>query len=83
MLRDASLARLTVHWLGVVEDYRQRGIGRRLLAAAEGWAVSRGAQVAGFNTDLGARSAVPFYERLGYVQQAVYLRKRLGRLGDP
>ncbi len=78
MLRDATIVRLTVHWLGVAAGYRRQGIGTRLLQAAETWAISRGAQVAGFSTYLGAPAPLSFYEgRMGYARQAVFLRKAL------
>jgi GNAT superfamily N-acetyltransferase len=69
---------VTVHWLGVVAEYRRRGIGTRLLQAAETWSVTRGARAAGFSTYIGAPAAVSFYEqRMGYTRQAVYLHKPL------
>lgn len=79
MLRDASMLRLTVHWLGVTAAYRRRGLGSRLLQAAEAWAIARGARAAGFSTFSGAAAAITFYEqRMGYQRQAVFLYKSLG-----
>jgi GNAT superfamily N-acetyltransferase len=55
---------LMVDGLWVAEQLRGRGLGRRLLLAAEGAAVARGCRGAWLGTfDFQART---FYERLGY-----------------
>lgn len=55
---------LFVELLWVAEQHRGRGVGRRLLDAAEAEAVRRGARHAYLDTfDFQAR---PFYERAGY-----------------
>jgi GNAT superfamily N-acetyltransferase len=76
MLRDLSLPRLTVHWLGVRAAHRRQGVGSRLLHAAEDWAISHGARAAGFSTYRDS-PAVGFYERrMGYRTTSVFLHKR-------
>jgi GNAT superfamily N-acetyltransferase len=77
MLRDACIARLIVHWLGIADGYRRQGIGTRLLETAQTWAISRGVRAAGFSTYLGAAAPLCFYQRRGYARQAVYFRKSL------
>lgn len=79
MLRNAAIARLTVHWLGVAAGCRRQGTGTRLLQAAETWALSRGARAAGFSTHIGLPGPVCFHERhMGYTRQAIYLHKSFG-----
>jgi GNAT superfamily N-acetyltransferase len=78
MLTDLGRIRLTLHWLGVLTEFRRRGIGRRLLQSAEDWGRQQGAERAGFSTYLGSPLSVPFYEdRMGYQRHGVYLTKRL------
>jgi len=63
----------------VAEDYRHRGVGRKLLANAEHWAVSHGcvemASDATIDNDLSQRA----HAALGYevVDRCVHYRKRL------
>jgi len=55
--------------LGLVvdADHRQRGVGRQLVGAAEGWARERGLAVIGVRSNVVREESHPFYERLGYV----------------
>ncbi|MEO5913624.1 MAG: GNAT family N-acetyltransferase [Luteolibacter sp.] len=55
---------LFVRQLWVAEDHRQRGIGSRLMAAAEGEALARGCIHA--HCDTFDFQALPFYQKLGY-----------------
>jgi GNAT superfamily N-acetyltransferase len=55
---------LFVNWLWVAKDFRQGGIGRKLMAAAHAEARTRGCQHVHLDTfDF---QALPFYESLGY-----------------
>lgn len=64
--------------LFVVEGHRRRGVGRALLAAAEGLAATRGSPwivlVTGFENG-GARD---FYRALGFEDHALQMKKDLG-----
>ena len=67
--------------VGLVVDpeHRGRGIGRRLIAAVEQWAVGRGLEQMTVRSNILRSESHPFYQRLGYVQtktQHAY-RKRL------
>lgn len=75
---DVGRRRAYLGWLAVQSAHRSHGIGGRLLTAIEAWALERGAEL--ITTDTNLRSnlgAVEFYERNGYVRQAVILRKEL------
>jgi len=86
LVGDTHWEWLHVELLWVAEPYRRRGLGLRLLHAAEHEAVLRGARPAFLDTfDYQAR---PFYERQGYVVFGIqedyppghtryYLRKEL------
>jgi GNAT superfamily N-acetyltransferase len=70
--------------LGLVVDstHRGRGVGRRLVQAAEAWALARGLDQMAVRSNVGRAESHPFYERLGYVRaktQHAY-RKRLPSL---
>jgi GNAT superfamily N-acetyltransferase len=75
--RDVGLRRVCVNYLAVQAAFRSRGIGGRLMDAVEGWARDRGADLIVTDTNLRSEQAVRFYEKQGYTQQAVILRKRL------
>jgi GNAT superfamily N-acetyltransferase len=67
--------------LGLVVDgaHRGRGVGRRLVQAAEAWAATRGLDQMAVRSNVARAESHPFYERLGYVRaktQHAY-RKRL------
>ncbi len=61
---ERDIAWLTT--LVVALDARQRGVGRALVAAAEGWARARGCQRMSVTTVLHRDEAHAFYDRLGY-----------------
>jgi GNAT superfamily N-acetyltransferase len=76
--RALSQTRLLINALAVADGYRRRGVGTALLTAAEEWGRRRGATVAMTDTNLRSPLSVPFYEdRMGYLRQAVVLRKTL------
>ena len=75
--RDVGRRRAYVTLLAVQEAQRSRGIGSRLMLAAEEWARMRGAELIVTDTNIGSASAIRFYERLGYETRGVILRKRL------
>jgi GNAT superfamily N-acetyltransferase len=67
--------------LGLVvdPDHRGRGVGRRLVAAVEQWAMTRGLEQMAVRSNIRRAESHPFYERLGYLRtktQHAY-RKRL------
>jgi len=68
------LANGPVAWVEEVmvrEESRGRGVGRRLMSAAEEWAAERGAAY----VSLASRRAGDFYTALGYEDSATYYRK--------
>lgn len=76
--RDQSRTRLVINALAVTDDYRRQGVGTALMRAAEEWGRDKGAVVALTDTNLRSSLSVPFYEdRMGYLRQAVILRKTL------
>lgn len=72
---DAPHARIMA--LVVDVAWRRRGIGARLLAAAEAWSRERGAAVIVLNSGEQRSEAHPFYERLGYANTGRRYRKDL------
>jgi GNAT superfamily N-acetyltransferase len=75
--RDVGCRRVYVNYLAVQADYRNRGIGGRLMGAIEQWARDRGAELIVTDTNLRSPEAVRFYEKQGYTRQSVVLRKQL------
>ncbi len=75
------------HFAGQVDGYvgelvtapslERRGIGRRLMAAAEQWATDRGLALLTLETGAANHAARAFYSALGYVDEDVRLTKRL------
>ena len=67
-----------VVWLTVLvvdESVRGRGVGKRLVAAAEEWAKKRGAARISLTSAVHRKEAHEFYARLGYQQTGVRLTK--------
>lgn len=78
-----SGARCEILGLVVDEAVRRGGIGRRLVQAAEQWAVSRGLSEVSVRSAVARAESHPFYQQLGYERvksQHVY-RKRLAAVG--
>lgn len=65
--------------ISVREGSRGAGIGNRLMAAAEDWALERGADLAVLNMSARNEGALAFYRGLGYEISGLFLRKRLAR----
>jgi aminoglycoside 6'-N-acetyltransferase I len=63
----------------VAEDYRQRGVGKKLLAAAEDWARSHGCLEMASDTWIDNELSQRVHESLGYevVDRCVHYRKSL------
>lgn len=68
-----------VQSLVIDETVRGTGIGRKLMAAAEGWAREHGFETVAVATQVARSDANAFYERLGYERAATshLLRKRI------
>jgi ribosomal protein S18 acetylase RimI-like enzyme len=68
-----------INYLAVEPELRRRGVGRRLMEAAEALLRPLGCQKINLMVRTGNRSAVEFYRRLGYsVDDVVGMGKRLG-----
>ena len=69
---------LRIEYLAVAAANRRRGIGTRLVEAAEAWGREAGATVAETTTYQGSPLSVPFWgERMSYEELSVNLRKPL------
>ena len=78
LLRYLGEVRIYVDALGVVQAYRRRGVGMRLMRAIERWARERGAVCAMLDTYAASPLSVPFYERgMGYRRRSIVFEKRL------
>lgn len=62
----AEQAQAAIHWLMVLPGWRRRGVARLLIAALEARAWELGHRHVVLETHAAWRSAVQFYERLGY-----------------
>lgn len=77
----------STHWSGevqahvgelvVAEAHEGRGVGRALMAAAEGWARERGHRILVLETGAANAGARAFYARLGYAEEDIRLAKIL------
>ena len=75
---DSAQLRLRIEYLATAAAYRRRGIGTRLVKAAEEWGRTSGATVAATTAFQGSPLSVPFWEdRMGYEELSINLRKRL------
>jgi GNAT superfamily N-acetyltransferase len=75
---DLGEARLHIEYLATAAASRRRGVGTRLVEAAEAWGRSAGATIAETSTYHGSPLSVPFWEeRMGYQEPSVNLRKTL------
>ncbi|WP_460451602.1 GNAT family N-acetyltransferase [Alsobacter sp. SYSU BS001988] len=64
-------------------DQRSRGVGARMVAAAEAEAARRGARVCELMSNAGRADAHRFYERLGYAKSHAGFKKRLPAAAAP
>jgi len=74
LVLDATEVRLLVDGLVVEKAFRRRGVGTRLMRAAEEWGRSRGARLALLDTWGESPQSVPFYEGLGYTPRSIRFR---------
>lgn len=56
-----------------------KGVGRKLVEAAHGWAVAQGAESVELNVYEFNKHAIAFYEQLGYETLSRTMRKRLSK----
>jgi GNAT superfamily N-acetyltransferase len=75
--QNAPVAWLTA--LVVAENARGRGVGQRIVRAAEDWARTKGASKIALTSALHRDSAHQFYKNLGYEHTGVRLAKSLKR----
>jgi GNAT superfamily N-acetyltransferase len=76
--RDLGRTRLLINYVGTADKHKRRGAGTRLVAAAEEWGRSHGAEVAVCDTYINSPLSVPFWEdRMGYERQSIIFRKPL------
>ena len=68
-----------IEGLYVQDDYRHRGIGRRLVTAAEAWAKARGCQEMGSDAFIDDEGSLAFHKAVGYreIERHVVLLKWL------
>ena len=66
---------IKMNGLGVIPGYRNRGIGRLLLAQVEKEAAKRKVSRIGLATGMGRTDAHTFYERMGYRKTSFWYRK--------
>jgi GNAT superfamily N-acetyltransferase len=75
---DLGETRLFINYVVTAPAFWRRGVGSRLVEAAEEWGRSRGATIAICDTHIGSPVSIPFWEqRMGYRRRAVILRKPL------
>jgi ribosomal protein S18 acetylase RimI-like enzyme len=63
--------------LYVDRDHRRQGLGTALMQHAETWALEQGNRQIGLHVFVDNVPAYHLYQQLGYVSQAVFLRKHL------
>ena len=66
---------IKMNGLGVIPEYRHRGIGRKLLMQVEKEAAQRQVSRIGLATGMGRTEAHAFYERMGYRKTSFWYRK--------
>jgi GNAT superfamily N-acetyltransferase len=75
---DLGATRLRIDYLATAETHRRRGIGVRLVEAAEEWGRGQGATVAETWTYRPSPLSMPFWTgRMAFEERSVNLRKRL------
>ena len=66
-----------VNGLGVLKEYRNKGIGKLLMKQAEKEAVANGTGYIGLASGFSRKNAHRFYEQMGYQRTSYWFRKRL------
>jgi ribosomal protein S18 acetylase RimI-like enzyme len=64
-----------VGWLAVQAGMERRGIGSRLMAVAENWAIDRGLSCLSLETGAANHAARSLYRTLGYEEEDIRLTK--------
>jgi GNAT superfamily N-acetyltransferase len=75
--RDVGRLRVYLNYLAVQAAHQSRGAGGRLVEGVEEWGRERGAELIVTDTNLRSDGAVRFYEKQGFEQRSVVLRKPL------
>jgi ribosomal protein S18 acetylase RimI-like enzyme len=65
-----------VYYLAVAPTHRHRGLGRRLMRAAEEWVAARGVRKLELMVRDSNAAVAEFYERIGYAQEPVLVMSR-------
>ena len=68
---------IKMNGLGVLPEYRRRGIGKMLMTRVEQLAVQEGAPYIGLASGIRRADAHAFYERLGFRKTSFWFRKNL------
>ena len=68
--------------LGVISEYRRRGIGKLLMERAESWAAQQGAPYVGLASGIRRTDAHAFYERIGYSKTSFWFRRNIKITAD-
>lgn len=65
--------------IAMLEEWRGRGVGRRLIAWLEGWAVEQGVERVTLEVSTTNDGAIRLYHELGYTDSGIEMRKDVGR----
>lgn len=65
--------------IAVKEGYKRQGIGSKLLAASESWALNNGANAMELSARYANKDAIKFYDELGYETYIIRLKKKLNK----
>lgn len=76
-LTGRGATRVKIESVHVRADQRSLGVGAAMIAAAEGWARTRGAAVVELTSNAARTGAHRFYARLGYAQSHLGFKKPL------
>lgn len=77
--RAYGVSRVYVDALAVRSDRRRRGLGTRLMGAAEEWGAAQGARIVMVDSFVQGPSSTPFYEkRMGYRRRSIRFERSLG-----